>query len=164
MLTIHNSMSFNANANDVAALYANPDYGRTRGTAVGAPDATVTVKGTPAEGFTVNTTMAAPTEKIPEKYRRFVPSGVSVTETQTWAQQDLTHYTGTITMTVSGMPVNLDGTFTLVEVADGCRMDIDGTLKVAIPFVGSQIEKSAEPYISRVFAQEEKNANAALKE
>lgn len=163
MLTVQASMNFHAPARDVAALYASPEYSKTRGAAVGVHDSTVAVTGTADEGFTVTTTMPAPIHKIPEKYRRFVGAGMSVTEVQKWSPRADGSYDGEISMTVTGAPASLKGTFTVTPAGGGSRMDIDAALKVSVPLVGGQIEKTAEPYVAQVFAKEEKNANAALR-
>lgn len=163
MLPINESMSYTASVEDVAALYADPEYGKSRAESFGSAQAKVTITGDAASSFTVRTTVIAPKALIPAKYRSLVGDSVEVTETQRWnAPSGADDRTGTMTIEVKGAPMSFDGTFTVKPTSSGCRLDVSASLSVKIPLMGSAIEKAAAPQIGKVLKHEESHANCAL--
>lgn len=162
MLTLTTTLTYAAPATEVAALYADPSYANIRAAAFGATVQETSVRGTPEDGFTVTTLMSASTEALSPTLRRFAGASVTVTDTQTWTPVGDGSYRGTISMATKGVPASLDGTFTLTDTADGSLMSIDAALSVAIPFVGSAIEKTAEKHVSAALAIEQDASTSAL--
>ena len=55
--------------------------------------------------------------------------------------------TGTLTMSVQGQPVTLEGNLRLGPGGRGTVIDLTGELKVAIPLIGRKLEQSAAPAV-----------------
>lgn len=164
MLTFRHSMHYRAEPREVAKLYADPEYFSSRTGNNNDSNLNVSVEGTPADGFAMSVTSSEIADKIPEQFRRFLKSAGSATFIHRWVPESHGGYRGTLEVQATGLPVAFNGSFVLSAVADGARMDVDGTLKVSIPFLGSQLEKKVEPKIAPAFAKEEKAANKALAE
>lgn len=164
MLHFRHSMHYRAQPLEVAQLYADPEYFHSRTGSNNDAHLKVTVKGNAQDGFSMSVTSTEIADRVPEQFRRVLTSAGSATFIHRWVPEAGGGYRGTVEVQASGLPVALDGSFVLSPVADGARMNVEGTLKVSIPFLGSRMEKKVEPKIAPAFAQEEEAANKALAE
>lgn len=146
---------------EAAAMYADDRYTAIRGRTLGATSAESSVDGDPAGAFTVRTTLALPTDRVPDIVRPFVGSSVTVHEEQSWSAPEADgSRRGTMNLEVAGTPAGMKATLTLTPDGEAATVDIDGDLVAKVPLLGSRLEKAALPYVSKVLRAEEKAARS----
>lgn len=86
-----------------------------------------------------------------------------VTEVQDWgvAAADGSRQ-GTLSVTLSNLPLKLTGTLSLAPGGPGTTESIDGELKANIPLFGAKIEKTAAPAILSALRVERETGEAWL--
>jgi hypothetical protein len=113
-------------------------------------------------GATVKTKRKLPTVGFPSLLRKFVPSGVTSTETIIWgpAQADGAR-TARLSVDFHGAPASMKGTIRVVP--DGVAAStvvVDAEFKAHVPLVGGRVEGFAAPIIMSVIDAEEATAKA----
>jgi hypothetical protein len=104
-----------------------------------------------------------PSDEVPEFVRRFVGGTVRVVEHNDWLAADGDgHRAGTVVVEITGVPVQLTGSITLIALGDGTVHEVDGDLKASVPLIGGKIEKAAEPAIRAAIRVEEHTGRAWL--
>lgn len=147
--------TYPATAQRVGEMLADPEYVRRKVAASGATSVREQVDGDAAGSFVVTTTRTLPPEVVPERYRRFVPGGVTLTFVESWSAPAADGArTGTLTLTIAGAPAKASGTSRLVPTATGTRLTYAGDVAVRIPIVGSSIENAAVRAVDRALAVE----------
>ncbi|YAL82488.1 DUF2505 domain-containing protein [Dermacoccaceae bacterium W4C1] len=161
-MKITQTWSYPADPDAVWAMMTDPAFLERRCVASGALSQTVSVT-EEGEVMVLKTVRTMPTDQVPEKFRRFLSNGLKLTEVQRWnpATEAQTR-NGTIEVTVDGAPAAMKGELSMVPEDDGVRVAVEGDFKVSIPLVGSQIEKKAEPLVSRAIGVEEREGRAWL--
>ena len=101
-----------------------------------------------------------PTVGFPSLLRKFVPSGVTSTETIVWGP---TAGDGTRTAQLSvdfhGAPASMKGTITVVpDGASASTVVVDAVFKAHVPLVAGKVEGFAAPIIMSVIDAEESTA------
>lgn len=146
-------------AGAVADMYADPRYAQVRRQTLGASSAESSLEGEPSGAFTVRTTLAMPTDRVPDMVRPFVGASVTIREEQAWsaAAADGSR-TGTMTLEVAGTPAGMTAALRLTPAGQGSRVEIDGDLVAKVPLLGARLEKAAMPYVSKVLRAEERAA------
>ncbi len=148
-------ITYPAGADRVGAMLADPEYVRRKVAASGATSASQQVEGEASGSFTVTTTRTMPAEVVPERYRRLVPGGVTLTFVENWsAPADEGARTGTLTLTIAGAPAKATGTSRLEPTSTGSRLTYRGDVTVRVPIVGPSIEKAAVGAVDRVMTVE----------
>lgn len=156
--TLHLPLS----AQDVAAMYADPEYPAFRRASLHATAAEAAVEGDADGAFTVTTQLTMPTDKVPDMARPFIGSSLSITERQQWsapAPDGSRH--GTADFAVVGTPASMTATLSLSpDGEDATTVRIDGDLVAKVPLLGPRLEKAALPYVSSVLTAEQRSAAA----
>ncbi|QGH70245.1 DUF2505 domain-containing protein [Pseudactinotalea sp. HY158] len=149
------TITYPAPADRVAAMLADPEYVRRKVAASGATNPSQDITGDAGGDFTVSTTRTMPADLIPERYRKFVPGGVTMTFVETWSvpASDGAR-TGTLTLTIAGAPAKAAGTSTLRPTGQGCELSYTGDVKVRLPIVGASIESAAVRAVERAMSVE----------
>lgn len=93
-------------------------------------------------------TTVSRTLEAPSAAAKFTGRTITIVEDLVWspAASDGSR-TGALTLTVPGLPVEMNGTVRLAAGGKGTRVDYAGDLSVNIPFVGKKLEQSAAPAI-----------------
>jgi hypothetical protein len=103
-----------------------------------------------------------PTVGFPGLLRRFVPSGVTSTETISWgAAEPGGARTAELKVDFHGAPASMHGTVSIVP--DGVSTTlvvIDAVFRAHVPIVGGKVEGFAAPIIVSVIDAEERTAQA----
>jgi len=112
-------------------------------------------------GSVVTSTRALPTDQIPDAFRAFVGSQITLTQTETWGAPEADgSRTGTLVVQIGGAPVRFDARLRLAPsgaaAAAGTLESIEGDLKASVPFLGGKIEKGAEPAVRAAIEAEER--------
>lgn len=115
----------------------------------------VTVTGG-ADGATVKTRRKLPTVGFPSLLRKFVPSGVTSTETIVWGAAGTDGArTADLSVDFHGAPAAMKGTIRLVPDGASSTVVVDAVFKAHVPLVGGKIEGFAAPIIMSVIDAEE---------
>ncbi len=114
------------------------------------------------DGATVKTKRKLPTVGFPSLLRKFVPSGVTSTETIVWgpAAGDGAR-TAQLSVDFHGAPASMKGTIRVVP--DGVAAStvvVDAEFKAHVPLIGGKVEGFAAPIIMSVIDAEEATAKA----
>ena len=99
-------------------------------------------------GATITTERILPADGLPDFARSMVGETLKVVETQTWGAPAADgSRSGTVEMSVAGVPVALNGTLALAPGGAGTVEKLDAELKAKVPLIGGKIEKAAAPPI-----------------
>lgn len=134
----------------VAAMLADPEYGRARVAASGAVASHVDVVDGADGAFTMTTRRSMPTDQIPANIRAFVGTSLDVRQVEAWEAGSHTRR-GTVVVEITGAPVRLTGTTTLTpdagtgaDAGGGASvLTYDGDVKAGVPLFGAAIEEAA---------------------
>jgi hypothetical protein len=122
-------------------------------------DVTIDRKGDVA---VVRTKRKLPTIGFPSLLRKFVPSGVTSTETVTWAAaaSDGTR-TAQLSVDFHGAPASMKGTIRVVPTSEtAATVVVDAEFKAHVPLVAKKVEGFAAPIIMNVIDSEEQTAKS----
>lgn len=147
-MDLHKESTFNAGPAAVYAALVDREFLVYRATRAQALHHEVRVDAVGA-GHRTQTVQRFPAE-VPAVLRKFVGETLDLDETITWgAAEPDGRRRGTVTLSVSRVPVRMDGTITLVPEAGGrtTRQVVDAQLKAAVPLVGRRIEEAAAPSV-----------------
>jgi hypothetical protein len=104
-----------------------------------------------------STTRSSRTLRSPESAARFTGPQLTIVEEVEWGAAGADGArTGTLTMTVLGQPVRLNGRLRLRQGGRGTAVDLTGELKVAIPLLGRKMEESAAPAVLAGFRTQQR--------
>ena len=92
-----------------------------------------------------------PAERVPDIARKFVGSGVSMTQVDTVSAPAADGArTVSTEVKVNGVPVSAQATQHLIPEGEQTRLDVNGEVSCSIPLVGKKIAAAAEPQVGRV--------------
>ncbi|HEY8828298.1 MAG TPA: DUF2505 domain-containing protein [Jatrophihabitantaceae bacterium] len=114
------------------------------------------------DGAVIKTKRKMPTVGFPSLLRKFVPSGVTSTETVTWgpAAADGSR-SADLHVDFHGTPARMKGTIRIVpQGADASSVLVDAEFKANVPLVGGRVEGIAAPIILGVIDAEEATGRA----
>jgi hypothetical protein len=107
------------------------------------------------EGAIVRTTRRMPTEDFPALLRKFVPNGVTSTETITWAAADADgSRRADLHVAIHGVPAKLTGTIQLCAAGEDTVVAVDAEFVAHVPIVRRKIEAASVPIILQVIDTE----------
>ncbi len=128
-----------ATPEQVYALITDPAFRSEAAVADGATDHDVTV--TPhGEGHEVTITRTQPAD-LPEFVQKITGRTVTVKQHEVWGPPgaDGTR-TADVGVDIQGQPASMRGRATILPSGTGTSFEVDGDVKVAIPFLGKKIE------------------------
>jgi hypothetical protein len=113
------------------------------------------------DAMTVKTKRKLPTTTFPSLIRKFVPSGVTSTETLVWGPpaKDGSR-TAALSVDFHGAPAAMKGTVRLKPDGDHTDVVVDAQFKAHVPLIGGKVEGLAAPIIISVIDSEEGTAKA----
>lgn len=107
--------------------------------------------------FTSAVRRVIPSDQIPAQARSFVGSELEIRQTEAWAEPtegaDGRRF-GTVSVEITGAPVRMTGSITLVPAEGGSTMTYDGEIKSPVPLFGASIEKAAAEAIRQALTSE----------
>jgi hypothetical protein len=110
-----------------------------------------------------SSTRTSRTLASPDSAARFTGPQLTVVEEVQWGDAETDGArTGSLTMTVLGQPVRLNGRLQLRPGGRGTTVDLTGELKVAIPLLGRKIEESAAPAVLAGFRTQQRVGDSWL--
>lgn len=165
---LHIQLRYRAGARAVAAMLANPEYGRARVAASGAIAHQVDVTGEPDGAFTVTSRRSMPTDQIPPNLRSLVGSSLEVRQIEAWDEPGSGGRRGTVVVEIFGAPVRLTGTTSLQpdddaeDGADASVLTYDGEVKAGVRLFGAAIEEAAARAVRAGLESEQQAGNRWL--
>jgi hypothetical protein len=110
----------------------------------------------------IKTKRKLPTVGFPSLLKRFVPSGVTSTETVEWGHpEDGGTRSGALRVDFHGAPASMSGVIRIVpDGANVTTVVVDATFTAHVPLVGRKVEGFASPIIMSVIDAEEGTAKA----
>ena len=117
---------------------------------VGGSLVSLTVDGDTSGPFTLTAVRQIPTDRLPDMAKKLVGSSLTVTQKETWdAPAADGSRTASVDLSVGGVPLKVAAVQRLVALAEGTRVDVEGSVSSSIPFLGDKIAKAAEPMIGK---------------
>lgn len=143
---------------DVHAVYAalvDPDYLADRLAVLGGQGAELVEHEAGPDGAEYRVKHGVAAKDLPGVVRSLLGGDLTIDRRETWRPDGAGRYTGTILVTIPGMPGELTGEhrLTAVEAGDTERVII-GTVKVPIPLVGGKVEESVGGQIRQLLDAE----------
>ncbi|MGN6608405.1 MAG: DUF2505 domain-containing protein [Jatrophihabitans sp.] len=153
-MKVERTLRHERSAAEVFEMVCTPAFQEQKCRDAGALSWSVEVE-TDGAGAIVRTTRRMPTDDFPALLRKFVPSGVSSTETITWGGPSADGgRIAEVHVGIHGLPAKLVGTIELVPHDGGTRLTVDGDFTVGIPLVGRKVEAASVPIILRIIDAE----------
>ena len=151
-------------ADEVYAMSVDQEFQERKCRDAGALSYTVTIA-EGADGAIVKTRRKLPTVGFPGLLRKFVPSGLTSTETITWGPvaADGTRR-AELAVDFAGAPAHMKGTITVVPDGVAATVVVDAEFKANVPLVGRKVEGIAAPIIMSFIDAEEKTGQAWIAE
>lgn len=113
----------------------------------------------------IATRRAVPTERFPDFARRIVGRSITIVQKDVWQNQAPGgRLSGTIHVTVEGVPIWLKGTLGLTPMPWGTHEDIRGDLHASIPLIGNRLERAALPALQAAVNAERRVGQQWLQE
>ncbi|CAM3161196.1 hypothetical protein PSET11_02044 [Arthrobacter ulcerisalmonis] len=148
---------------DVASVLVNEDFQRHVSELVGGTLESFVLDGEVAGPFTATSVRTLPTTRLPEIARKFVGESLKVTQVENWTAPAADgSRESSISLKISGAPVDVDAVQRLVSADGGTRVELEGAVKSSIPFLGSKIADAAEPMVAKALNLQATQAQAWL--
>jgi hypothetical protein len=139
---------FEADPHRVFLMIVDPAFQEAKCVASGSVEHVVDISKHVDGSVTVVSRRTMPTDHLPDFARSLVGSTVQVHETQRWQPPSTDgSRAGSIEVEIHGAPVRFRGSVALAANGTGTRWPIEGEIKASVPFIGSKIEKAAEPAV-----------------
>jgi len=91
-------------------------------------------------------------EHLPSMARNLLGGDLVIQRAEAWTEAGRT---GTVEVTINGVPGRLDGTFTLAENGGGgSKLTLAGQVKVSIPLVGGKLETMIAEQVAALLEKE----------
>jgi hypothetical protein len=154
-------MHHGVSAKEVYEMSCTPAFQEQKCRDAGALSYDVTVT-EHAGGATIATRRKLPTVGFPSLLRRFVPAGVTSTETITWGPaDDGGARTARLAVDFHGVPAEMTGEIRLLpDGPDAATVVVDAEFTAHVPLIGRKVEGFAAPIILGVIDAEEKTGEA----
>lgn len=148
---------------EVAEALGTEAFHRTVIESLGGALVSFTREGDPAGAMTVTTVRTAPTDRVPEKARKFVGDNLQIEQVERWnAPAADGSRTGTTTITVPKAKAVAEASTALRAAGAGTEYAVDGTLTCKIPLVGSTLASKAEPMVGKVVTRQARELQSWL--
>jgi hypothetical protein len=147
----------------VAAVFVNEDFLKHTSEVVGGTLESFTLDGDVAGAFSTITIRTLPTTRLPDIARKFVGEKLTVTQTENWdAPEADGSRTSNITLKISGAPLDVTAVQRLVADGGNTRVELEGNVSSAVPFLGGKIAEAAEPMVGKALNIQSQQAQAWL--
>ncbi|MBB5954687.1 hypothetical protein FHS29_001257 [Saccharothrix tamanrassetensis] len=125
-------------ASDVYAALVDETYLRDRLDVLGGSDAALVAFTRTDATTSYQLKQGVPADKLPSVARGVLGGDLVIDRAESWTEAG---HTGTVEVTLNGVPGRLDGTITLADVAgNGSELTLVGQVKVGIPLIGGKLE------------------------
>ncbi|GLW95717.1 DUF2505 domain-containing protein [Actinokineospora globicatena] len=150
---IEHRAAFTAPAATVHARLVDRAFLESRLRAIGGKDATLVDLETTGETVRYRLRQGIDSTKLPSAIRTIVKGDLIVERTETW-RPATQGFTGTTKATVTGVPGEVNGTYTLTTTPTGSELHTAAEVKVRIPLIGGKIESAIATHIHDLLTAE----------
>jgi hypothetical protein len=143
-------------AADTFEMNLDPEYQKAKCAAGGATGAEVTVTRGGPETVVITRRSLLP-HGFPALIRKFIPSGLTTTETLRWGPPDSKGgRVGQLDVDMRPAPASMTGTITVVpDGPTAARVVLDAEFRAHVPVIGRTLEQLARPIIESTIRAEE---------
>ncbi|MFV0285481.1 MAG: DUF2505 domain-containing protein [Demequina sp.] len=161
-MQITHTHRFHASVEDVMSMLADESFAHVRGATGDAEDGDAVVSGTADGPFHVSIRRTMPSTTIPQEFRSFVGSSLTVKYTEAWQgpAEDGRH--ATFSVEIMGAPGHASGRLSVTPDGDGSVFQVDGTVSVKVPLFGAMIAQAVSKAVLRGLEAELAEADAWL--
>lgn len=139
--------------------YGDEAYWHDRLTSVGTDDDTLDEFSTSDDSITVTITQHIPDEDIPDIARKVLPGRLVVVRTSIYTGFDGERFSGTARADAAGGLGEIHGSAEAVGEAAAVTESVSGRVKVAVPLLGSRLEKLVIAHLTTLFEAEYEHLN-----
>ncbi|WP_369056554.1 DUF2505 domain-containing protein [Kineococcus terrestris] len=162
-MQVREDTRFDAAPDAVFAVLTDPGLARERAAASGALSSSVEVEESDGQ-VVVRTSRTVPTDQLPDAARRFVGETAVLEQEERWGPPAADGArTGALRLTVRGAPVALRADLSLRPVPGGTQHEVDGELRVDVPFLGRAVERAVAPVVTSLVRAEAEAAAERLR-
>lgn len=161
-MDITHTHRFDASVDEVIAMLADESFAHLRGATGGAHDGGAIVTGDPDEAFSVSIRRTIPSTTIPQEFRGFVGSTLTVKYTEAWQAPSGDSRHATFAVEIMGAPGHASGRLDVVPDGDGALFSVDGAVSVKVPLFGAIIAKAVHNAVLEGIKAELADADAWL--
>ncbi|WP_084077150.1 DUF2505 domain-containing protein [Demequina sp. NBRC 110057] len=161
-MQITHTHHFDASVEDVMSMLADQEFAHARGATGDAEDGDVSVTGTADGAFSVAIRRTIPSTTIPQEFRSFVGSSLTVKYTEAWQEPAGDHRHATFAVEIMGAPGHASGRLSVTPEGDGSVFAVDGTVNVKVPLFGAMIAQAVSKAVLRGLEAELAEADAWL--
>ncbi len=162
-MTLRATTTLHHTVQRVTEVFTDEDFIRSSSESVGGKLVSFKRNGPVDAAFSTKTVRTLPTNRLPDLAKKFVGASITVTQLENWSAPEADgSRTVDLKLTVSGAPLTVAAVERLVPEDSGSRMELEGTLTSAIPFLGAKIAAVAEPMIGRVLNLQAAHAQSWL--
>jgi hypothetical protein len=136
---------------DVFKALVDERYLRDRLTVLGGRDARLETFGSTNGKTSYQLKQGVPAEHLPSIAKGLLGGDLVIHRAEVWTEAGST---GSVEVTLNGVPGRLDGTFVLVEHAGGSRLTLTGQVKVSIPLMGGKLETMIAEQVAELLDKE----------
>ena len=155
------TQTYDAPANEVFALFNDPDFIAGRLEDSGAPDAKVMTVDSTADGVKIVTRQSIPASVLPSMVASMISGDPATERTEDWKVEG-DSYVAQFSVVVKGAPATIKGTMTLAPADSGSTLAVKGEAAVPIPLFGGKIEAVIAQQIGLLLASEETYTQSRL--
>lgn len=161
---IEHTLAFPGSTEQVAALFADPEFLRASCERMHAHNVEIAVVGSAAAGFTTTIRRTQSLDQIPQQLRRFAGSGLTIVQEESWQPPAADgSYVGDVSVDVLSTPVTFRGQTRLApRTQQECDLTLSGLLVAKIPLLGGMVEVAAAPAIKGSMSSQLKAAREWL--
>lgn len=141
-MQITHTHRFEASVEEVARMLADEDFAHMRGATAGAHDGAAIVTGAADGAFSVSIRRTIASTTIPQEFRGFVGSTLTVKYSEAWQPPEGDSRHATFSVEIMGAPGHAAGRLTVTPDGDGSLFAVDGTVTVKVPLFGAMIAKA----------------------
>ncbi|GLZ36275.1 hypothetical protein Lesp02_84620 [Lentzea sp. NBRC 105346] len=124
-------------AEAVFGAMVDESYLRDRLAEIGGNNAELVTYSSGGGKTTYQLKQGVPAEHLPSLVKSVLGGDLVIHRTEAWTEAG---HTGTVEVTIHGVPGRLDGTFTLTGNGSGSKLTLQGQVKVSIPLMGGKLE------------------------
>ncbi|MDJ0317132.1 DUF2505 domain-containing protein [Arthrobacter antibioticus] len=144
------STTLTATAQRVTDVFTNADFIKHVSEEVGGELKSFTISGPTTAAFTTKTVRTLPTTRMPEIVQKFVGATLTVTQIESWSAPEADgSRNNAIELKVTGAPVDIAALQKLSATGESTLVELTGSVKSGVPFLGAKIATAAEPVIGR---------------
>jgi hypothetical protein len=151
-------------AKTVYAAVVDPEYLNQRNAALGGKAAGLFDHQRTGDAVSYRLRHGVAAQDLPAAVRPLLGGDLKIDRAETWRSDGDGTYSGTVRVSIPGMPGDLKGTMRLADLpAGGSAVLVEGTVSIPIPLFGGKVEESVADQLGKLLDAEQKFTNEWLR-